>query len=156
MARIQLGNIKGPKGDRGPAGERGPTGPPGADGRTVNLATTSENGLMSKEDKTKLDNPKPSIFVNNSDKKIYTHMYVDNVGDINTYYIDANGERKSSWLILAKKFASIEKYDNAINEVKGLYKELNTAIDGNTTRLKNANDRLERLLQKGGIEFDYI
>ena len=146
MARIQLGNIKGPKGDRGPAGERGPTGPPGADGRTVNLATTSENGLMSKEDKTKLDNPKPSIFVNNSDKKIYTHMYVDNVGDINTYYIDANGERKSSWLILAKKFASIEKYDNAINEVKGLYKELNTAIDGNTTRLKNANDRLERLL----------
>ena len=140
MAKIQLGNIKGPKGDRGP------TGPPGADGRTADLATSSANGLMSKEDKAKLDNPNASLFINNSDKKIYTHMYVDSVGDINTYYIDANGERKSSWLILAKKFASIEKYDNAINEVKGLYKELNTAIDNNTERLRNANDRLERLL----------
>ena len=150
--RMILGNIRGPQGPPGRDGLQGRQGPPGrdgrdgADGRTADLATSSENGLMSKEDKTKLDNPKPSIFVNNSDKKIYTHMYVDNVGDINTYYIDANGERKSSWLILAKKFASIEKYDNAINEVKGLYKELNTAIDGNTTRLKNANDRLERLL----------
>ena len=134
MAKIILGNIKGPKGD------------PGRDGRTANLVTVSENGLMRKEDKAKLDNPLPSIFKNNTDKKIYIHFYVDSVGDINTYYINENGERKSSWLILAKKFVAINKYDTAISEIKTLYLDLNTAIDENTERLKKANDRLEALL----------
>lgn len=114
MARFNLGNIRGPKGPEGPRGPQGtqgprgytgPQGPPGnqgiqgppgkngADGRTASVATTTSNGLMSKEDKSKLDG-----------------------------------------------------MTNALQEIKKLYTEQNKAIDGNTSRLKSTNDKLEALL----------
>ena len=34
MAKVLIGNVKGPKGDTGPAGPTGPTGPQGAAGYT--------------------------------------------------------------------------------------------------------------------------
>lgn len=96
MVKFFLGNLKGPKGDRGPQGPPGPAGArgaDGADGRTADVATRTSNGLMSKEDKSKLD-----------------------------------------------------RMSGALAEIKDLYTEQNNAIDGNTTRLKKANDQLERLL----------
>lgn len=87
MAKYKLGNIRGPRGPQGPPGRDG------ADGRTANLVTASENGLMRKEDKAKLDG-----------------------------------------------------VSEALLEIKKLYTEQNKAIDGNTTRLKNANNALERYL----------
>lgn len=96
MVKFFLGNLKGPKGDRGPQGPRGlqgPRGADGADGRTADVATRTSNGLMSKEDKVKLDG-----------------------------------------------------MSGALAEIKDLYTEQNDAIDGNTTRLKNANNKLEAFL----------
>ena len=52
MARFNLGNIRGPQ---GPPGRDGKNGRDGADGRTADVATRTSNGLMSKEDKIKLD-----------------------------------------------------------------------------------------------------
>ena len=43
---------QGPKGDKGDTGPQGPAGPSGA---TASVATQTANGLMSKEDKKKLD-----------------------------------------------------------------------------------------------------
>ena len=51
--------IQGPKGDKGDKGDTGPQGPKGEAGinaTTTNVATQTANGLMSKEDKIKLDN----------------------------------------------------------------------------------------------------
>ncbi|MFR2550843.1 MAG: hypothetical protein ACLS8D_02895 [Clostridioides difficile] len=54
-------SIKGEKGDPGPQGSKGdkvdvgPQGPAGQNATTTDVATSIKNGLMSKEDKTKLD-----------------------------------------------------------------------------------------------------
>lgn len=51
MARILIGNIKGPKGDTGPQGKQGPTGPQGPKGDTgpmpalINNAATTSAGV---------------------------------------------------------------------------------------------------------------
>ena len=48
MARILIGNIKGPKGDTGPQGEQGPVGPQGPQGplpSLVNNALATEAGV---------------------------------------------------------------------------------------------------------------
>lgn len=51
MARILIGNIKGPKGDTGPQGKQGPTGPQGPKGDTgpmpalINNASTTSAGV---------------------------------------------------------------------------------------------------------------
>ncbi len=51
MARILIGNIKGPKGDTGPQGTQGPTGPQGPKGDTgpmpalINNAATTSAGV---------------------------------------------------------------------------------------------------------------
>ena len=51
MARILIGNIKGPKGDTGPQGAQGPTGPQGPKGDTgpmptlINNAATTSAGV---------------------------------------------------------------------------------------------------------------
>ena len=48
MARILIGNIKGPKGDTGPQGEQGPVGPQGPQGPLpplVNSALATEAGV---------------------------------------------------------------------------------------------------------------
>ena len=48
MARILIGNIKGPKGDTGPQGEQGPVGPQGPQGPLpplVNNALSTEAGV---------------------------------------------------------------------------------------------------------------
>ena len=50
--------LKGEKGDPGPKGDKGdvgPQGPAGQNATTTDVATSIKNGLMSKEDKTKLD-----------------------------------------------------------------------------------------------------
>ena len=53
--------LKGEKGDPGPQGPKGdkgdvgPQGPAGQNATTTDVATSIKNGLMSKEDKTKLD-----------------------------------------------------------------------------------------------------
>nr|DAR65031.1 MAG TPA: collagen alpha 1(VIII) chain protein [Caudoviricetes sp.] len=48
MARILIGNIKGPQGDRGQQGERGPQGAQGVPGTTpalVNNALATQSGV---------------------------------------------------------------------------------------------------------------
>lgn len=45
MARILIGNIKGPKGDTGPQGAQGPTGPQGPKGDTGPMPTLINNAV---------------------------------------------------------------------------------------------------------------
>lgn len=51
-AVVGLDTVKGDKGDKG---DTGATGPAGQNATTTAVATSTANGLMSKEDKVKLD-----------------------------------------------------------------------------------------------------
>ncbi|MDY5835754.1 MAG: hypothetical protein SPK23_01325 [Eubacteriales bacterium] len=51
----QLATLKGPKGDPGKDGADGPPGPPGENATTTDLASTSKAGLMSPQDKQRVD-----------------------------------------------------------------------------------------------------
>ena len=94
MARILIGNIKGPKGDTGPQGEQGPVGPQGPQGPLpplVNNALATEAGVsaldavMGKTLQEQITNNKNDITLLSSkfpDDKSYFTAVIPRVKDI--------------------------------------------------------------------------
>lgn len=72
--------VKGDTGATGPQGPKGDKGDPGTNATTTAVATTTTDGLMSKEDKQKLDALLLDMPIVSSAPNIYTTTYTDEDG----------------------------------------------------------------------------
>lgn len=125
MARILIGNIKGPKGDTGPQGEQGPVGPQGPQGPLpplVNSALATEAGVaaldaaMGKTLQDQITNNKNDITELNSKFVLSgdaVSVRIYNEGDsligLNLTY--ANGEQYS--FVLLQNRIQLNHYDGS-------------------------------------------
>lgn len=104
MARILIGNIKGPKGDTGPQGKQGPTGPQGPKGDTgpmpalINNASTTSAGVgaldaaMGKTLGDRIDvlNNKEKYFMKSNDYNLSIFDFDDPTYPAGSYRIGEN------------------------------------------------------------------
>ena len=104
MARILIGNIKGPKGDMGPQGEQGPVGPQGPQGPLpplVNNALATEAGVsaldavMGKTLQDQITQNEQDIATLNS--KMASKADKSDIADKNQYVLSYNAD---DWKLL--------------------------------------------------------